>query len=165
MALGKDTSKIELKGGGAIYFNTDLAETELPAAAGGSPTTPWDEMGYLAEEGTKLTDNSDTLDIRDETGELILSKDQNRVVTIETSLLQSGKEEIDYLNDNRETDLQCYYEVPTQDAGVTQQWLFPKVRITPHIEAQFGNALRTVPISIRVLKKDSSTDYYTITEV
>lgn len=161
MALGKNTAKINFKGGGTLYLNTDINETELP---GGTPTKPWDDMGYLAEDGTQFTDETESEEVRDETGELLKILEKNRAVKIITALLQTGKDEIDYINNNRDTDLQAYYEVSVEDGAKTQKWHFPKVRIIPKIDLTFNTSVRKLPIEIHVLKKDAGTDYYTVTE-
>lgn len=162
MAMGKNAARINFVGGGTLWLNTDLEEATKPTPA--VPGT-WVDTGYLAEEGTDFVDNEEVEDVRDETGTVVKSRRNNRSVQITAKLMQTGKDEVDFINTNRLVPLQAYYTVITEDGATEQQWHFPKVELVPQIELTFGNALRILNVLMNVVKADSETDYYTITEV
>ena len=87
MALGKDRTRVNIKGGGVLEHSTN--------------DSVWNILGYLGE--TKFVDDIAQEDVHDEAGDLVNVLSGNRTPVLTSTLLQTTKEEIDVLRDNIDT--------------------------------------------------------------
>lgn len=138
---------ISLGGGGALYLNENLAEPIFSDGSG------WFEVGYLAEEGLHITQDAEIGSVRGEENSLIKVVSPFIAISIEAILLQSAKEEIDFLNTTaRNKYYQAYYQIEGS-RDITQVWLFKKCQIIKKGGVQFNPQLRKIQIQINVVKE------------
>ncbi len=143
MALGKSRVRMNAKAKGLLVKLEELT-------SGGALTTMQD-LGYA--EQVQIGDEHTMVDIQDATGDMINSLKGSRKCSIDITLLQSGKDELDLVANADGKFYHLYVQVQEDNPTVTfQEWYFPLVKIQPGYQQNFqaGNK-RTVPIKIVAL--------------
>ena len=151
MALGKNRERVNIKGGGVLEIKTDAT---------------WEIVGYLG--GTHLVDETTVEDQHDETGEYVRMLPGNRKVTVETTLLQTNKDEVDLIRNNAGLDtVEARYRVAITESAtiVWQLWAFGICQIVPKIDLNFAVEARRLPMTIILLPGTSTGKYYDMDEV
>jgi hypothetical protein len=144
--LQKDRKRIFVRGLGLL----EIRELEP------SLETSKSDAGYLND--TILTKLSEMLDVTDENGNLIDSKEQNVKVTIETNLHQSGIDEINLLNNAAAKKYAlCYSGMAQSDKF--QFYSFEKAGIKPGITKKFAAGQQLLQLSASAFDRSDDAGY------
>lgn len=121
-------------------------------------------VGHLAEEGTRFLPTVETEDVHNEQGDLVQVLFGKDSFQFQTNLLQSSKEELDFIfTESRDQFYAARYVVKLKNKG-HQFWLFPKVQIVPMAEPVFGNQKRILAMTVKVLKDSVSGESWRLYE-
>jgi hypothetical protein len=153
MALGKKRHRVNIRGGG-IFEVCDNEEFI------------YSELGYL--ESTRLLDEIETEDIYYETGRYQSLLCGNEKVVVETTLLQTNKDEIDFIRNNAGNEILARYRVPITESEtiIWQLWrLGYRCIVVPRIDLNFATETRKLPLLLILKPGSVSGDYYNLVEV
>jgi len=151
MALGKDRTRINIKGGGLLQLK------ELPAGS-------FLDVGYLKE--SEIIDNHATEDNNAETGEYVGLLLGDRKVIFKSALMQSSKDEIDLIRNSVGKTYEGRYQVPIADGtNVWQLWALGELQIVPNFNLNFSTKRRDIPLELVLLKGGTTGKYYETAEV
>lgn len=116
--------------------------------------TDWKNVGHLG--GTELTDKQDSTDEYDELGALVGATSGNRLTEVKTVLKQTGKIELDFLQQEAPTkEFALKYVVPLASGG-NQFVIVRRCKIVLDLATKFENqSYRSLPITIKVLADGS----------
>jgi hypothetical protein len=135
MALGKDRSRINVKGGG-----TCLIREIRPTA-----TDAFSNLGVI--ERVSLNDEAGMIDVPDAEGNALEYLQGSKRVGIEIVLAQTTKDEIDFVTNCGSKYYDVLYAVLLEN-GNTQQLSFPLVKFKPGSQLTFaGSTKRTVMLT------------------
>lgn len=137
--MAKDRRQISVKGGGTLK-----ARIIDPTADQGA----FVDLGFLGE--TTFTDTYNMVESKDDAGNYIDTKEAGQEVTLESSLLQTSKTQIDFMKDAKNRYFEAYYPV-TLNNGQVQELLFPVCRIIPGQVLEFKAAERRIKLTLKVL--------------
>ena len=112
------------------------------------------DVGFLGE--TKFSDIYDIEDIRDERGFLINSLEKGQMVSITSQLLQSSKEQIDFMKDAK-TQYHSLRYFGIERSNLFKYFAFDIARIIPGAEMEFKPALRRIQLKANALKQQELT--------
>lgn len=150
MSLQKAKERVRVQGGGTLELK------ELPAGS-------WLDVGYLAQ--SEIVTTAEDIEIHDERGVLVTQQEGNVTVKFNSTLLQSGVDEIKLLRDAKLKEYQARYRVrmPNDSSGnaVWQAWTLgyrAKLSRSSNVPFQTGQA-NGIPISL-TLTPGPTTDYY-----
>ncbi|MFB0515168.1 MAG: hypothetical protein ACETWG_01015, partial [Candidatus Neomarinimicrobiota bacterium] len=122
MGLQKDRERIHSRGG------------YLEVKTNGS----WLSVGYTAE--SKITDNTDIEQHHDENAEFLGLGLGNELITFETSLLQTTKDEIDLIRNNKGAEIQARYKTWLSGISKWQLWALGAVQVDPNLDLAFSTS-------------------------
>jgi hypothetical protein len=135
MALGKDRSRINVRGGGTLLMR------ELKPTA----TDGFSDMGVV--ESIVLSDESGMIDIPDAEGNALEYLQGSRRVGIEITLAQTSKDEVDFVTNCGGKYYDVFYAVPMEDL-TTQSISFCLVKFKPGNQLTFaGSTKRTCKLT------------------
>lgn len=138
MALTKSRTRMEAKGPGRF----EVRELEPTSASAFS------NVGYV--ESTALNDEHTMLDLMDETGEMVNSISQGRIVSGVTQLMQTGKDELDLLSGAVEKVHAVRYSGITSP-GRFVYFAFDRTIINPSIPLNYAVGKRTLPLQLKAV--------------
>jgi len=136
--MAKDRRQISVKGGGTLKVR-QIDPT---------PNNTFTDLGFLGE--SKLTDAYNMIESKDDAGNYIDTKEAGEEVTFESSLLQTAKEQIDFMKNAKDQYFECYYPVLLNN-GKYQEILIPVARIIPGEELEFKAGERRIKLTIKAL--------------
>ncbi|MFI5250798.1 MAG: hypothetical protein ACHQQQ_00075 [Bacteroidota bacterium] len=140
MSLGKNRKRINVKGGGTLQIR------ELSP----NPTDTFSDIGYLVS--SKLTDEHTIIELSDERGDFIDAKSGARKVHWETTLKQSGIDEINFLKNADGKYYEVFYSVKTGNDTMVQEISMCLCKIKPGPVLEFKSATeRTIQVTIYAL--------------
>jgi hypothetical protein len=138
MALGKSRVRMEAKGPGRF----EVRELEPTSA------TAFSDVGYV--EQTAFNDDRTMQDMMDETGELINSVEQSRVVSGVTQMMQTGKDEFDLLSGATEK-VHAIRHSGVTNASRFVYFGFDRAIINPSIPANYAVGKRLLPLQYKAV--------------
>lgn len=139
MANQFDRRRISVKGGGLLQ----LREIDP------TPTTSFSTIGFIS--ATEFLDSHTLVESIDDKGDFIDTKSGARAVSLKTTLMQTTKEEIDWMKNAEGKYFEAYYKV-TLNNGQIQELVMPVCRVKPGVELSFQSATqRTIALEVHVL--------------
>lgn len=133
MALGKDRSRINVRGGGDLYIR------ELKPTA----TDAFSQLGII--EKFEIVPDFGMMDIPDAEGNILDFLAGQKRFGINITLAQSSKDELDFIHNASGKYYDMLYNVPMED-GTTQQWSFCLVKFEPGSPLSFAGSTKRSPM-------------------
>lgn len=139
MANQFDRRRISVKGGGTLKVR-EIDPT---------PSTPFSVIGFITD--TTFFDTHNMVESIDDKGDQIDMKSGGQTVRIQSTLMQTAKDEIDLMAAAEGKYFEVYYLVQLNN-GNYQEFLMPVCRIRPGTELSFKAATqRTISLEIFAL--------------
>lgn len=152
MALQKSIGRVAVKGGGYLYAY------DISTGTAGS----YQDLGYVKEN--ELMDETPEIDIKDETGDVIVTRNAGHKVTWKAILMQTGKDEIDFVKDTSDKTYQLRYKVE-MPSGTWQAWQTHDCLVRKRVNVRFFDGERGLEVVFNIQKGDVAGTYYDLKEL
>lgn len=138
-SLGFDRKKFSNKGGGKL---------KVKELANGSNAVTMDFLSILGESGLNIDPN--IVEFKDERGMLWEILPGGEIWKWKSTLLQVGKDEIDFIRSYQKYFHMYYVSAPFAN-GYVQEIYIPLVKISSPLDLKFQNSARNLPIEFTAL--------------